>query len=133
MPTVKIEAKISALDLLQAVQQLSKPELDHFIEEILQFKAKKKAPNLSKQESELLLKINQNLPRELEQEYQILIEKRHQETLTEFEYDQLLELTDQVEKYQAQRLEYLTQLAQIRQVSLTNLIIEMGIKPINND
>lgn len=133
MPTVKIEAKISALDLLQAVQQLSKPELDHFIEEILQFKAKKNAPNLSKQESELLLKINQNLPRELEQEYQILIEKRHQETLTEFEYDQLLELTDQVEKYQAQRLEYLTQLAQIRQVSLTNLIIEMGIKPINND
>lgn len=133
MPTVKIEAQISALDLLQAVQQLSPPELEYFIEEIVQFKAQKKAPNLSKQESELLLKINQNLPRELEQEYQILIEKRHQETLTESEYEQILELTDQVEKYQAQRLEYLTQLAQIRQVSLSYLMIEMGIKPINND
>ena len=133
MPTLKIEAQISALDLLQAVQQLSQPELEQFIDQMLQFKAQKKAPNLSKQESDLLLKINQDLPRELEQQYQILMEKRHQETLTELEYQQLLELTDQVEKYQAQRLEYLTQLAEIRQVSLSDLMTEMGVKPINND
>ena len=133
MPTLKIEAQISTLDLFQAVQQLSQPELDNFVEQILQFKAQKKAPNLSQQESELLLKINQNLPRELEQQYQVLMEKRHQETLTELEYQQLLELTEQVEKYQSQRIEYLTQLAQIRHVSLSNLIIEMGLKPINND
>jgi hypothetical protein len=133
MPTLKIEAQISTLDLFQAVQQLSQPELDNFVEQILQFKAQKKAPNLSQQESELLLKINQDLPRELEQQYQVLMEKRHQETLTELEYQQLLELTEQVEKYQAQRIEYLTQLAQIRHVSLSDLIIEMGFKPINND
>jgi len=133
MPTLKIEAQISTLDLFQAVQQLSQPELDNFVEQILQFKAQKKAPNLSQQESELLLKINQDLPRELEQQYQVLMKKRHQETLTELEYQQLLELTEQVEKYQAQRIEYLTQLAQIRHVSLSNLIIEMGFKPINND
>ena len=133
MPTLKIEAQISALDLLQAVQQLSQPELEQFIEQILQFKAQKNAPNLSKQESDLLLKINQNLPIILQKKYEILIKKRHQENLTESEYEKLVELTDQVEKYQAKRIEYLTQLAQIRKISVSDLMAEMGVKPINND
>lgn len=133
MPTVKIEAQISALDLLEAVQQLSQPELEQFIEQILQFHAQTIAPSLSVTESELLIKINQNLPQELRYLYQVLLEKRDRETLTKLEYQQLLELTEQVEKYQAQRLEYLTQLAQIRQISLTNLITQMGLKPINNN
>ncbi|MBE9094772.1 STAS/SEC14 domain-containing protein [Tychonema sp. LEGE 07203] len=133
MPTVKIEAQISALDLLEAVQQLSQPELEQFIEQVLQFHAQKIAPSLSAKESELLIKINQDLPQELRELYQILLEKRERETLTESEYQQLLESTEQVEKYQAQRLEYLTQLAQIRQISLTNLITQMGLQPINND
>jgi hypothetical protein len=133
MPILKIEAQISALDLLQAVQQLSQPELEQFIEEILQFKAQKNAANLTKQESDLLLKINQDLPIELQQQYKILTQKRDQETLTESEYEKLLESTDQLDKYQAQRLEYLTQLAQIRQISVSTLMTEMGVKPINND
>ena len=133
MPTLKIEAQISALDLLQAVEQLSQTELEQFVEKILQVKAKRIAPSLSTNESELLIKINQDLPQELREIYQSLIEKRNQENLTEAEYQQLLELTEEVEKYQAQRLEYLTQLAQIRQLSLTNLIAQMGLKPINND
>ncbi|OCQ91081.1 hypothetical protein BCD67_21910 [Oscillatoriales cyanobacterium USR001] len=133
MPTLKIEAQISALDLLQAVEQLSQTELEQFVEKILQVKAQRIAPSLSINESELLIKINQDLPQELRHLYQTLIEKRNQEHLTEPEYQQLLELTEEVEKYQAQRLEYLTQLAQIRQLSLTNLIAQMGLKPINND
>jgi hypothetical protein len=133
MPTVKIEAQMSALDLLQAVQQLSQPELEQFIEQIIQVKAQRIAPSLSTKESELLIKINQDLPQELRHIYQNLMEKRNQENLTESEYQQLLELTEQVEKYQAQRLEYLTQLAQMRQISLTNLITQMGLQPINND
>jgi DNA repair photolyase len=133
MPTIKIEAQISALDLLEAVQQLNQPELEQFLQQVLQFHAQKIAPSLSTKESELLIKINQDLPQELRDLYQILLEKRDRETLTESEYQQLLESTEQVEKYQAQRLEYLTQLAQIRQLSLTNLIAQMGLKPINND
>ena len=115
------------------LQQLSQHELEQFIEQVLQLRAKSIAPSLPTQESELLLKINQGLPEELQHLYQALIDKRDRETLTESEYQQLLESTEQVEKYQAQRLEYLTQLAQTRQVSLANLITQMGLKPINND
>lgn len=133
MPTLKIEAQISAIDLVQAIEQLSQTELEQFVEQVLQVKAQRIAPSLSINESELLIKINQDLPQELRHLYQTLIEKRNQENLIEAEYQQLLELTEEVEKYQAQRLEYLTQLAQIRQLSLTNLIAQMGLKPINND
>ncbi len=133
MPTLKIEAQISALDLIQAVQQLNRTELEQFVEQIIRFKAQKNAPNLSQKESELLPKINQNLPKQLLEQYEKIMRKCHEETLTESEHEQLLELTEQVEKSQVQRLEYLTQLAQIRQVSLTDLMSQMGIKPINND
>lgn len=133
MPTVKIEAQISALDLLQAVEQLSQPELEQFIQQVIQLRAKNIAFSLPTQESELLLKINQGFHEKLQRLYQGLIDKRDRATLTESEYQQLLELTDRVEKYQVQRLEYLTQLAQIRQVSVANLITQLGLKPINND
>ena len=130
---IKIEAQISTLDLFQAIEQLSQSELDQFIEKVLQFKAQKVASSLKKDESELLIKINQSLPQDLEELYLTLIEKRDQETLTNAEYHKLLALTETVEKHEVQRLEYLIQLANIRQISLADLITQMGLKPISND
>ena len=133
MPILKIEAQLSKDDLLQAVAQLSQLELEQFVEEILVVKAQRQAPSLSPTEAELVLKINEDLPQNIKEQYQTLIEKRNQETLTVSEYQQLLELTEQVEAHQVQRLEYLVQLAQLRQIPLTTLIAQMEIKPINND
>jgi len=133
MPTVTISAQLSKEDLLQAVQQLSLPELEQFVTDLIAVKAKKKAPHLSHNEAELLLKINQGISPDLEQDYQNLIDKRNQEVLTDAEYQELIKLTDIVENYQAQRLEYLVKLAQLRQVSLSDLMTQLEIKPIIND
>ncbi len=119
--------------LLEAVQQLSLSELEGFVQDLIALQAKYHAPSLSKDETELLLKINQGLSQDLEKRYQILTHKRDEETLTEQEYQELLQLTDQVEIHQAQRLNYLAKLAQLRQISLTELITQIGIKPIIND
>ena len=89
---IKIEAQISTLDLFQAIEQLSQSELDQFIEKVLQFKAQKVASSLKKDESDLLIKINQSLPQELEKLYLKLIEKRDQETLTNSEYHKLFSI-----------------------------------------
>jgi hypothetical protein len=133
MPTVTISAQLSKEDLLQAVQQLSLPELEQFVTDLIAVKAKKKAPHLSHNEAELLLKINQGISPNLEQDYQNLIDKKNQEVLTDAEYQELIKLTDIVENYQAQRLEYLVKLAQLRQVSLSDLMTQLEIKPIIND
>ena len=57
---------------------------------------------------------------------------RRAETLTESEHAELLHLTNQVEKYYTERLKYLTELACIRKISLTELLDELGLnQPIH--
>jgi hypothetical protein len=82
---------------------------------------------LPQAESELLLKINQEFPSELRKRYNELTAKRDAETLTPDEYDELLRLTDQIEMLQARRIEYLSELASIRKVSLPKLMDDLGI------
>ncbi len=128
MPTVQINAQLSAEDLVQAVKQLSKTELERFVRKVSLLRARKIAPGLSAEESSLLLKINQGIPRKIQTRYHKLIEKRRAETLTAAEYDELLTLTDQVEEMDVKRLEYLGQLASIRQKPLTALMKELDIQ-----
>lgn len=133
MPTIKIQAQLSKEDLLKAVEQLSLSDLEGFVQDIITLKAKNQAPSLSSDETELLLKINQGLSSAIQSRYQSLIQKRDSETLTMAEYQQLLELTEQVELHQVQRLDSLAKLAQLRQVSLTDLMTQLGMKPDIND
>ncbi|NIM13234.1 MAG: STAS/SEC14 domain-containing protein [Candidatus Aminicenantes bacterium] len=128
MPTVQVKAQLSTDDLMQAVKQLSPSELEGFVSHIIAFQAHQKAPGLSKDESELLLKINQGVPPDIQERYDELIAKRQSETLTPGEYDELLRITDQVEKLDAARVEYLKELARIRQTSLTALMEDLRIR-----
>lgn len=89
-------------------------------------------PPLSQTEADLLLKINEGLPVPLRQRYAELIAKRQAEVLTDAEYAELLELTQQVEVYQARRVAYLVELAQLREVPLATLADSLGIKEPNN-
>lgn len=133
MPTINIKAELSKNELLQAAQQLSAAELQQFVQEILSISAKRKAPNLTDQESELLLKINQGIDQETNEKYNILLQKRNLEILTEQEYQDLLKLTHQIETYQAQRLTYLAELAKLRKISLGDLVEQLGIHLSDND
>ncbi|UCH94556.1 MAG: STAS/SEC14 domain-containing protein [Candidatus Aminicenantes bacterium] len=128
MPTVQVKAQLSTDDLLQAVKQLDPSELEGFIWQIIALHAHRKAPGLSKEESQLLIKINQGVPPDIQERYDELIAKRQSETLTADEYNELLRLTDQIEKLDAERAEYLKELACIRQTSLTALMEELNIQ-----
>lgn len=54
--------------------------------------------------------------------------KRQAEILTPEEHSELLHLTEQIEKLQAQRMEYLAELARLRGTSLTALMKNLGIQ-----
>ena len=127
MPTVRVE--LTPEKLLEATEQLSSAELERFMKEVLALHARRKAPGLSKRETELMLKINSGLPLTMRERYHALIEKRRAETLTPAEYDELLALTNQSELKQAERLEALIELAQLRNISLPDLMKQLGIKP----
>ena len=90
--------------------------------------ARRRAPGLPQGESELLIKINQAFPPDVQRRLNELIAKRRAETLTPVEHEELLRLIEQSERAEAARVEALAQLAALRGVSLTMLMDDLGIK-----
>jgi hypothetical protein len=78
-------------------------------------------------ESNLLQKIGQTLPTTIQQRYNDLRAKLQAETLTSAEHQELLNLTDTIEQFDAERLQYLLALAQLRQISLPELMDQLNI------
>jgi hypothetical protein len=115
-------------ELLNSVAQLSLSELERFVLRVIELQAKRRAPNLPKDEARLLKKINQGLPPEIQKRYSELNAKRKAETLTPEEHQELLQLTGRIEKSDAERVKYLAKLARVRGTSLTALMKELDIR-----
>lgn len=133
MPTIQIEADLSPEQLLNAARQLPRQEFDRFVNQVLRLRAERIAPSLSATDSELLMRINQGLPPNMQERLNELIKKRRAATITAKELRELKKLADQVEKLDAERLKWLTALAALRNVPLRKLIKQLGLKPVPQD
>ena len=80
-------------------------------------------------ELELLQKINQALPEELQQQYNDLNAKMRSQTITTEEYQDLLKLIGIVEQADGDRLQNLIQLSLLRNISLAELMEHLQIYP----
>jgi hypothetical protein len=127
MPTIQVNALLSPEEIVKSLDQLSTPDLEGVVMQVLALRAHRKASSLPHNEAELLIKINQGLPPDIHARYAELITKRQEERLTPEEYQELLQLTAQVEQFEAQRVAYLAELAQLRQTSLTALMEDLHI------
>ena len=115
--------------LLEAAEELSNDDLDRFVDQVLTLRARRRAPCLPEKESELLLRINEGLPEETWRQYHELVAKRKAGTLTPEEHSVLIALTNQVEMAHAQRIGYISELAQLRGKTLREMMDELGIQP----
>ncbi|NEZ56071.1 STAS/SEC14 domain-containing protein [Leptolyngbyaceae cyanobacterium CCMR0082] len=131
MTSVQVTSQINIdLDqLLVGVAQLETPDLERFTEQVTQLLAQRRVSSLPVQETELLQQINQGLPPEIQQRYDQLQAKLQAETISIDEHQNLLTLIDTVEQADAKRLEALMTLAQLRQVSLPDLMAQLDIEP----
>ncbi|MFZ4662557.1 MAG: STAS/SEC14 domain-containing protein [Caldilineaceae bacterium] len=129
MAIIQLQSQISLDALVGGVEQLSTADLEWLTNQVLAVRAKRRAPSLPHKEVELLQKINQGLPAETQQRFDLLTAKRRAETLTDEEYEELLELVDEIELRDAKRVEYLAELAQLRSVSLRTLMQQLDIRP----
>ena len=89
-------------------------------------------PHLSAQESDLLQKINQNLSQIQWVHYRELIAKRKAEVLTAEEQEELIALSNQIEEANANRIEYVARLADIRKTTLPGLLKELDLQPVEH-
>jgi hypothetical protein len=115
-------------ELLDAANKLNESDLETLINRMLLIRAQRKVPILSSEEASLLTQINQGIPSDLHEHYCGLAQKRDAETLTDEEYEELLQISDRIEVLNAQRIEALVKLAALRQISLQQLMGELGIQ-----
>jgi thymidylate kinase len=82
-----------------------------------------------KTESDLLEQINIGFSAETWAKYHNLIAKRHAETLSPEEHEDLIQLSDRLEKLNVTRIQALIQLANLREQPLSDLMQNLGIRP----
>jgi hypothetical protein len=128
LSTVQVQSQVSLDELLNGVGQLSLPELERFVTQAIALLAERKSPSLSKDEAELLIRVNQGLPLDIQKRYDELVAKRKAEALTPDEYQELLNLIDEIEKADAERAKHLVELARLRGTSLAAVMEDLGIR-----
>jgi len=118
------------LELIRMIADIQSESLLERIRQFLQeIKREEKAPALSREEAELLARINEGLPEEVQHRYNELLAKSADETLTESEHRELLQLNAKAEAQSAERLTYLLQLAALWDTSVDKAMERLGIQP----
>ena len=89
----------------------------------------RRAPGLPARESEVLLRLQAIFLPEQTREYHTLRDKSDAETLTAAERERFLALLEQRDHQNAERLELVAELAQLRGLSLRDMMAQLGIRP----
>lgn len=125
--TITIDARLAeAYNQAPAAQR---KEVLQTIKQMLLGTTKTKAPRLSKKETELFLIINQGLPADQQKRIDELTEKMEFESITDAEHAELLRLTNAMEMAQVKRLKAVAELAKVRNVSLSEMMRQLGLEP----
>ena len=127
MPVVHIQNKPLFNQLLAIAEQLNLSDLEQLMARIIALQAKHKAPSLPKEESELLMKINNGLPSDIQKRFDELVVRRQAEVLTPSEHRELIELTEKIEKSDAERIRCIAKLARVRGVTPETLMKELKV------
>lgn len=120
--------EISTENLLNAVARMSAKEFEQFIEKAKRLHQKSPKSDWRKGEISLIKKINEStLSAEEQKRFYELIEKRQTEKIKSEELEELIKLTDKSESLNVERIKNLIKLAKSRNVSLDEIISQLGI------
>ncbi|HRI58210.1 MAG TPA: hypothetical protein PK228_00725 [Saprospiraceae bacterium] len=124
-----METQISVEQILNKASQLNARDFEHLFANLNLLRARRAAPSLSKNETNLLKKINEGFPLEKWTRIAQLDEKMEFSELTEAEADEHLALAEELETYTVQRFLWLKQLASLRKVSVEQVMKDLDLAP----
>lgn len=116
-------------ELIKSVEQLSLSEFEVFYHKLQTLRMQKVPETIAVKEKKLLKKINTPFSSKKNLRFHLLIAKRDTKSLTKEEYKELLALTTDFENYELRRLKLLAKLAELRKVSLPEVIKIYNIHP----
>jgi ERCC4-type nuclease len=111
--------------IIREAERLDNRALDDLIAQVTLLRVRREAnPD---PEASLLSKINKGLPLVQVVRLRELNQKRQQQTLADEEREELIQLVTKTEQLNVNRLRHLTQLARLRNVSVRELMRQLGI------
>jgi hypothetical protein len=122
----------SVATLFQEAERLDNRSLDTFIANILSLRVQRKTSDKQKEEAILLQKINKSLSIDNIERFRALNEKRLDNNISEQEHLELGVLIEKIEKLNVTRLKYLISLAQLRNITVRELMNQLGISNFVN-
>jgi hypothetical protein len=124
---------MDAQTLLKDVSQMPLLEMERFVQSVNALITQKKTTDKTYRERFLLGKINQTvLAKEKIERYQLLVRRLEVETISDVEYTEFMELTDLEEQIRLERMTYLLELAQLRSITLPQLMTNLGLNRRTN-
>jgi hypothetical protein len=128
---IQIQTKIEMSQLLQGATQLTLSELESFVSELHRLIDIKKSIPKVRREKQLLARIQLTaLDVSKRLRYKALAEKLEFEMLSEPEFAELAILTEEDDLLRNERVKYMIELAQLKQIPFVKLMEELGLKPI---
>ena len=123
MENAQIQSNKNLQSLIGGFAEMPLPDLEYFINGLNALAIRKRVTDSKKRNKFLLQKINQTVLSEpVMERYTLLQDKMELENLSETEYQELLNLVAQEEKNRNKRFQYLLELAQLKDISLTQLM-----------
>ncbi len=133
MSKVQIQAAVDTKVFLTGAAQMKISELEVFVRELNTVIFQKKVKDKTYRQQELLRLINQTvLPKEKREQYWELAEKLELDSISEKEHQIFLQLTEEEELLRNERVKMLLELSQLKNISLAQLMDEMGLKPMGH-
>jgi hypothetical protein len=114
-------------EILQGSEHLPTSELDALVSEFARLSVPGRGTASSKEESELFARIYNTVPEATWDRYEQLLKAETDERLTEEERAEMLRLGDEIEVQNADRFAALAELANVRGVTLRQLLADIGL------
>ena len=122
---------IDTQSLLRDVERMPVTELERFLKDINALLRRKRTQDKGLRERQLLYKINSTVLDAAQiDRYKVLVEKLELSTMTDAEHTEFDILGNKEEKLRNLRVKYMIELAQLRAVNLTEVMVSLGLKPI---
>ena len=129
-----VHLEITTENLLNAVVQMPENEFKRFVEKARKIRRKvADKPNISPMEADLLHKINNIFSSAKRQRYNELYKRFKNNELVKNEYEELLELSNEFEILNAERLGFIGELAKLRGQSLEQVMDFFEITNSSNE
>jgi hypothetical protein len=133
MSKLSIQAQDNVKVYLSEISEMKVSELEFFARELNALITRKRAKMPKYRISKLYRLIDETvLDADTQVIFDVLAEKLHAETMTEAENRVYLKIAEQEENIRNQRITYMVELSQLRQIPFPELMSELGLKPLPN-